>query len=304
MNSRTWRHFLKVAELGSITRACAALHMTQPALTRQIAALEEEIGHKLFVRHRRGLTLSEAGHILASKATSVLLEIDSLQAELESRASEPSGEISVGMPPSFTWFAGARIIARFAHEFPKVRVTFREASTEELVLAVRSGEIDAAVVTVGAPTRALHTEVFAQDYMALISPPGTRSAKRRSVTTKALSNKPLLLLSRTKFLMDRIQYAASRSGVEINVAMEANSMVIMELVERGMGYTIIPMCATLSPHWNPALPVCPITDLPIEWALCHRPGRPLTSGLAAFYSTLRSEVAGSALSHHVKKRRS
>jgi LysR family nitrogen assimilation transcriptional regulator len=296
MNSRTWRNFLTVAALGSITRACSVLHLTQPALTRQMAALEEEVGKRLFARHRRGLSLTEAGQLMVERATDILAQVDALEAEIRSEAREPAGELVVGMPPSFALFIGPTVLNEFARSFPKVMVTFREAATEELVAAVRNGEMDAAVATVGAPTRSLHARVFARDYMGLIGQRDpAKKSRSRGVTVKALRGKPLVLMSRTKFLQDRIDYAAAREDISLSIVMRANSMVMLDLVAQGMGYTIMPMCAALSPKWDHNLDARPILDLPIEWALCTRLNRPHSAALNAFAQTIFSLARSSGL---------
>src|SRR3546814_6415989 len=98
MNILSLRYFRKIAEHGSITRAAAELHITQPALTRHVAHLEDQLRVKLLMRHGRGVRLTETGRLLTTRARSILADIDILSEELIARQTEPQGELSVGLP--------------------------------------------------------------------------------------------------------------------------------------------------------------------------------------------------------------
>src|SRR3546814_19153908 len=104
MNILSLRYFLKIAEHGSITRAAAELHITQPALTRHVAHLEDQLRVKLLMRHGRGVRLTEPGRMLTTRARSMLADIDIISEELLARKTETQGELSVGLP--WSWSEG------------------------------------------------------------------------------------------------------------------------------------------------------------------------------------------------------
>src|SRR3546814_12039376 len=92
---------MKVAEYGNVTRAAADLHLTQPALTRHIALLEDELQAKLLMRHGRGVQLTEAGRLVIERAGILIAQIEDLADELAARETEPQGELSLGLPYAF-----------------------------------------------------------------------------------------------------------------------------------------------------------------------------------------------------------
>src|SRR3546814_2353483 len=96
--------FLKIAEHGSITRAAAELHITQPVLTRHVAHLEDQLRGKLLMRHGPGVRLTEPGRLLTTRARNILADIDILSEQLLARQTEPQGQLSVGLP--WSWSAG------------------------------------------------------------------------------------------------------------------------------------------------------------------------------------------------------
>src|SRR3546814_19594903 len=93
---------MKVAEYGNVTRAAADLHLTQPALTRHIALLEDELQAKLIMRHGRGVQLTEAGRLVIERAGILIAQIEDLADELAARETEPQGELSVHLPSAFS----------------------------------------------------------------------------------------------------------------------------------------------------------------------------------------------------------
>src|SRR3546814_12830770 len=93
---------MKVAEYGNVTRAAADLHLTQPALTRHIALLEDELQAQLLMRHGRGVQLTDAGRLVIARAGILIAQIEDLADELPARETEPQGEQSVGLPYAFS----------------------------------------------------------------------------------------------------------------------------------------------------------------------------------------------------------
>src|SRR5687767_12483832 len=100
MELRQLRTFLVVAETGSLSRAAGRLRIAQPALSRQIRMLEEEVGTELFQRHARGMALSEAGEVLIAHARGALRELDQAKSDLSALAGQVSGKVAIGLLPS------------------------------------------------------------------------------------------------------------------------------------------------------------------------------------------------------------
>src|SRR5262249_53423676 len=102
MNLKQLRYFGSVARNRSVTKASAELAITQPAISRQLALLEAEIGAPLFVRHHRGVALTKAGELLLSRSEYILRTLVEIQSEVSSLTTEPSGELRIGYPPALS----------------------------------------------------------------------------------------------------------------------------------------------------------------------------------------------------------
>ena len=119
MELRSLHYFVRVAELGSITRAAAHLHLAQPALTRHVQRLEEELGVALFTRANRGVRLTEAGEKLLDSATRILRDIERTGDEIRAQDAHPSGRIILGITPTLCPILVPELFARMRRDFPR-----------------------------------------------------------------------------------------------------------------------------------------------------------------------------------------
>jgi LysR family transcriptional regulator, nitrogen assimilation regulatory protein len=158
---RAWRYFLAIAEAGSVASAARVLRIAQPALSRQLTALENELGVPLFVRHRRGVELTEAGALLRDRARGLLQEVERVRNEVAAKSTEPSGRLSFGIPPSLSAAITVPLVERFCSQYPKVELSIQEGPTETLTAELAAGRLDATLATMGEPTHHFHTEIVA-----------------------------------------------------------------------------------------------------------------------------------------------
>ena len=289
MNLRSLRYFLMVAELGTLAAASRQLRVAQPALSRHLAALEADCGTALFLRHRRGVTLTEAGQLMRERGTAILAQIDGLRGELHARLAEPRGPLAIGIPPSLASVIAAPVAARFTRQYPQVRLQLREAPTEALLRALADGELDATAATIGEPTRHFAVALLAGDHMGLVAPPGTELDRQRGIRVADLAGRELIVMANARFMLDRLDYAAAKAGVRITYGMEVNSMLALPMVAAGLGYSFMPMCA-LAGAAAQGLAAAPILDLPIEWGMCTPRDRPPSVAVTAFVAAMRAEL--------------
>ena len=120
MDLRLLNAFIRIAELGSFGRAAEVLNATQPTVSRQITALEQEVGSRLFTRHRRGVSLTQAGVLFRDHAVAALRSLDQAKAEITAQAHEPTGTVSLGLPPSLLKVLSGPVVDCFARRYPKV----------------------------------------------------------------------------------------------------------------------------------------------------------------------------------------
>src|SRR5262249_45643931 len=135
-----------VAELGSVARAATVLNQTQPTISRQIAALEGEVGGQLFIRHRRGMNLSPSGEQFLNAALQALRNLDQATAQFSAHAQPPAGPVSLGLPPSLLALPSGPVVDRFVKTYPRVLLHVFEAISQRLEELMRSGEADVAVL--------------------------------------------------------------------------------------------------------------------------------------------------------------
>ena len=140
----------EIALLGSFTAAGRSLGYSQPAISRQVAAMEDAAGLPLFVRNARGVSLSAAGAAIVEHAGRILADIDSLRRDLDALGDRLAGRVRLGVFPTAAAVLAPRTIARLATEHPGLTVRLSEASTPALLRDVRSGRLAVAVIGAGA----------------------------------------------------------------------------------------------------------------------------------------------------------
>jgi LysR family nitrogen assimilation transcriptional regulator len=281
---RAWRYFLAIAEAGSVAGAARQLRIAQPALSRQLTALEQELGTPLVVRHRRGIALTEAGMLLRDRARALLLDIERVRDEVAAKSTEPSGRLSIGIPPSVSNAITVPLVERYCARYPKVELVIEEGPTTTLAAELMDGRLDATIATMGEPTRHFACEVLASDHLGLVAPRGTRLPKG-PVDADALVGKRLIIMSNAGFMLDRLVHAAAQAGGRLDFALAVNSMTCLRLVDAGLGYSIVPMIALKAPAWA-HLSAAPIRDLPMQWALCSVRNRPTGAAFRALREIL------------------
>ncbi len=194
MELRHLRYFVAAAEAENVSRAAARLHVSQPALSRQIRDLEEELGFSLFERTAKSVRLTEAGKSFVREARAVLARAEEAVAHARSIAAGGGTELHVGYAPSPTARIMPPTLRAFQSQFPKVRVKLHDLSTEEMLTGVREGTLQVAfLVRPGRSLlRGLQFEELARDTMCLAMPRNHALARHRSITLTEATREPLV----------------------------------------------------------------------------------------------------------------
>lgn len=185
----------EVATVGSFTAAARSLGYSQPAVSRQIAAMEAAAGTPLFVRTARGVSPSAAGAALLARAGRILADVDALRRELDGLGDRLAGRVRLGVFPAAAAVLAPRAIARLTGEHPGLEVRLTEASTPALLRDVRSGRVTVAVIGTGTGLADYDLEglsvrqVFAGDLCVAV-PVGHRLAATTRVAVRALEGEP------------------------------------------------------------------------------------------------------------------
>src|SRR5919199_1294316 len=171
MELRQLLYFERVAEQGSFTRAAQSLHLVQPALSQQVAALEREVGLPLFHRQARGVRLTAAGERLLPYARRVLGEGERAQQALGQFRELRTGRVALGLTPSATLSLLPGILERYRALYPAVEVQVVEEMTDALVELLVDGRLDLALVSFPIEDPRLETRPLFDEQLALIVPP-------------------------------------------------------------------------------------------------------------------------------------
>lgn len=239
MQYRQLRYFVKVVEAGSFSRAAATIHVAQPALSQQVAELEEEVGHKLLHRTPRGVQPTSAGQVLFERASSILRRLEELPGVLKSSTGQIAGTVSLGVVASLAELLTGPIVERIKSELPKVMLKCSDGDTESLGARVLAQKLDLAVVfekdLVPAFSR---TPIFSQRfYLIGRSLPGKPKA---SVTLDEIAQLPLILPGDFSERRRIIDQAFAALNLTPNVIAEADNLSgELSAVRTGIGHTIL-----------------------------------------------------------------
>jgi LysR family transcriptional regulator, nitrogen assimilation regulatory protein len=237
MELRSLHYFVRIAELGSITRAAAHLHVAQPALTRHVQRLEDELNVALFTRANRGVRLTEAGQKLLDGATRILRDIERTGDEIRAQDAHPSGKIILGITPTLCPVLVPDLLARMRRDYPMIELKIMHAGMVRLEEFVIDGRVDIALLSELSRSRLIQSTRLAEEEMVLVTRAGTRPAG--AVTGDELRRTPLILGDGLRAAMDAL---LAGHEVELNVETELNDHETIRLmVAQGMGAAVLPL---------------------------------------------------------------
>jgi LysR family nitrogen assimilation transcriptional regulator len=247
VETRRLHYFIQIAELGSLTRAAGMLRIAQPALSRQMRLLEEELGVSLFTRTPRGMTLTLDGEYLRGCVAGPLRELEVALQGMRSRPSAVEAHFVIGMPPGLAEALAECVATGMALRFPAIRFRLIEGPTGSLEDWLGRGLVDFAVLEEAPRDDRLSEQRIAVLPMGLIGPPEPRSGGEsallpgRSVTLDDVLRLPLVLPSHHIGIRGAIEDAAKSVRSKPDVRFEADAARLMrDLVMRGIGYAILP----------------------------------------------------------------
>lgn len=236
--------FMWVADLGSLSRAADRMRVAQPALSRQMRLLEAELGVSLFSRHRRGMSLTLAGEELHSRLLGPLRQIEMVIEDIRSLSSEVAGNVAIGVPPTVGLVLAGSLAKRVVSQAPNVSLRVVEGYAAHLVDWLQRGEIDVAILYGPASDLQLKTEELLIEDICLVGSADSALSPDTSVPFSDLTALPLILPSRPNGLRVVADSAAAKAKMKLSVRFQADSFVLMkELVESGLGYSMMPYSA-------------------------------------------------------------
>jgi LysR family nitrogen assimilation transcriptional regulator len=269
MNIRQLQYFIEVAEMRSFTRASKVLNVAQPALSRQIRLLEEEIGSPLFNRVDRGVTLTETGEALRDRAIVLLYQFDQLRNEVVT-PQNPHGDFTIGMPPAMRDMITVPLVDAYCGRYQHVSLHIHEGISIDLGRLVQVNKVDCAVIVDLEPMPIAKKEPFLREQLFLVGSRQARLDVSEPVSFSRAASKPLILTNRLNNFRVVLEGVFARERLPLKIIADSNSTGMMvELVARGLAHSILPYCAIAGAMRIRKISAAPIKDLSIDWAIVH-----------------------------------
>lgn len=236
------RYFLRVAERSSFTRAAEDLMISQPALSRSIQKLEEEIGQPVFERRTRSVSLTDAGTLLQARVQQVFSILEDTKAEITDDGE--SGRIRIGAIPTIGPYFLPEILSRFSAAFPKATLVVQEHTTDPLLKSCTQGEIDLAIVALPISAKYLEVEELFDEELLLVLPPDHPLVHKPRIRLSDVEPFPFVLLDEAHCLSDTIvSFCRQRSFQPVAVGRTSQLTMVQELVSLSHGISMIPAMA-------------------------------------------------------------
>ncbi|MDZ5457952.1 LysR family transcriptional regulator [Azohydromonas lata] len=261
MDFKQLRALVTVAETGNVTRASTVLNIVQPAVSRQLKLLEEELGVTLFERSRHGMDLTEAGRTLVEYARRVLNELDRARAEIAPARGSIGGIVTVGLLPSACDLLSSALVTAVAARYPGIRVRISMGYAGYLQRWLEAGEIDTALLYDPKPTPAIQTRQLLEEGLWAVGLPDSGLKRDVPVTLRELATKPLILPSAPHGIRALVDHAAALQSLQLQVVAETNALSVQRsLVLGGHGLTILPSIAVAEDIARGLLNAAPLTQ--------------------------------------------
>jgi LysR family nitrogen assimilation transcriptional regulator len=287
MDRRKIEYFFSVIEHGNLSSAAQALRVSQPTLSRQIQAIEEDFQTPLFVRGSRGMLLTEAGRQLQEGLQSIERQLRLLKSDVAAVTLEPAGEVAFGIPPSPRGLIAVPLVKTFNAAYPRIVVRIVEETSGQLRDLVANGMLDVAITNTSEPTHGIASQHLGRERMVLVAPASAKLSMRKETSLKSLAGLPLILTMRPNSLRLTIENGMGLHGLQPNVRFEANTLPLMtDLVIGGLGYTVLPMCGIRGLLKQGMISASPIADLSITWLVARPKARTLGVAAERFYEML------------------
>lgn len=245
MDFKQLRYFLCIADAGSFSKAAVMLGIGQPALSRYIRILEEELGVELLYRNGRGIVLTDAGKVLQTYAKTIVEQVSLASTEIQSLRSVPSGRVIIGVPPTVGFVLIVPLARQLKEAYPKVSLQVMEGYSGHVMEWLSLGRIDIAVLYNAPKTSTLNTEPLIEEELFLVGPANDPAGiGGTSIKAAGIASLPLCLPGHPHGLRMLIDSIFAKFGVTLSVEYEIEALTAnLKLAEEGGAYTILPYAA-------------------------------------------------------------
>ena len=294
MELRQLQYFLAVADSGSFSRASAVIGVAQPALSRHIRQLEEELGTNLFYRHGRGVQMTDEGQMFRTRVAPLVRELANAAADLATEGSAPAGAILLGMTPSLCGVIAPPLVKSFLEQFPQVRLNVIEGYSGYINEWLMGNRLDMAVINNARRSPYITMEPMLAVDLFYVSARGAGDEAEETVGFDEVLSQPLILPGRHHGLRRELEGAARRHGKPLDVSIEMEALsACLELVRSGLGPTVLPHGATRSIADDPGVLVRRVVDpeIQMQFRIAYSLERPTTVLMRHLARAIRIEVS-------------
>jgi LysR family nitrogen assimilation transcriptional regulator len=243
MDLKQLEYFVRVAELGSFTRAAIVLDIVQPALSRQVRMLELEFKQTLLLRNGRGVVTPDAGKLLLEYGRGILYQVERLREELGRARGALVGHVALGLPPSLLKILAVPIFREFREKFPSATLAIREGMSTAMHESLVSGRLDVALLYNAVPSPDVDLTPLLEEELFLVAPQGD-GGPSAPIAIGELPGYPLIVPSRPNAIRMLIEGELANLGLRPCIAFEVDGVnAILELVAEGFGYAILSQTA-------------------------------------------------------------
>ena len=273
MNLQQLEYFVRVAELGSFSKASLVLRVAQSALSRQIRSLETDLRQTLFMRNGRGVCLTEAGNRLFEHSIGILELVARAREDMDSRRGEPGGRVVIGLPPSLSRHLTPVLVDTFRRELPLAKLAVVEGLSAHIGEWLASGRVDVGLMHNPDPLATIETTPILEEELCLISAARKTRSRRNGASVPIrfaeLSERQLILPEQSHVIRRLLDSQAALAGIKLNIAWEVSSVpAIVDLVLAGYGDAVLSENAAAAWGRTKELEARPISDPRLHSTLC------------------------------------
>lgn len=297
MDLKQLEYFVRVAELGSFTRAALALDVAQPALSRQVRLLEVELRQSLLTRNGRGAVPTEAGQLLLAHGRGILHQVQRAQEELAQARGALAGRVAVGLPTSVAKVLTVPLTRAFQRALPQATLSISEGLSIALASDLRCGRLDIALLHNTGASSELELAPLMQEQLFLVRRGAAAATRPAATPLDLLAATPLVIPSRPNALRMLVEGTLAGIGRRAEIALEIDGVAaILELVADGAGSAVLSRNAVAHAHEPDRFHLTPIGSPPLMSHLFSaiNAQRPVTPTQRAMLELI-GEMAGKSL---------
>lgn len=291
-------YFVRVAELGSFTRASAALNIAQPALSRQVRLLEVELRQNLLIRNGRGASPTEAGKLLLEHGRGILHQVERAREELGRVRGALAGRVAIGLPPSIAKVLTVPLSREFRARLPDAALSISEGLSAAMQESLATGRLDIALLYNAIPTPGIEIIPLLEEDLFLVQRQTGAATQThgKAISLREVATLPLIIPTRLNAIRMLVEAELAVMGCRPQIALEIDGVpAILDLVLDGAGSAVLSMNAVTTSGHPAAFAVHPIAGLRSKLSVAVSSQRPATKTQQAMLELIE-QLAQTSLS--------